>query len=76
MFWIKTEDGYVRDDVIIDVHINKSIPGKIMFLLASGDSICYKNFGEDYDSAQVAMEELMEYMCGGKTNKDSLIKYV
>ena len=76
MFWIKTIDGYVRDDAIIDIHINKSIPGKVMFLLNSGDSICYKDFGQDVDGARVAVEEFMEYICGGKSNKDSLIKYV
>ena len=76
MFWIKTVDGYVRDDAIIDVHINKSIPGKVMFLLNSGDSICYKDFGENFDGARVAVEEFMEYICGGKANKDSFIKYV
>lgn len=75
MFWIKTEDGYVRDDAIIDVHINKSIPGRVMFLLISGDSICYKNL-ESYEAARVVMEEFMEYICGGKINKEDFTKYI
>ena len=76
MFWVKTVDGYVRDDAIIDIHINKYTPGKVMFLLSSGDSICYKDFGENYDGARVAVEEFMEYICGGKTNKDDFVKFV
>ncbi len=76
MFWIKTVDGYVRDDAIIDIHINSCIPGKVMFLLQSGDSICYKDFGKDVKSARVAVEEFMKYICGGKTNKDDFVKYV
>ena len=76
MFWVKTVDGYVRDDAIIDIHINKYTPGKVMFLLNSGDSICYKNFEKDWKGAQRAMEEFMEYICGGKTNKDTFVKYV
>ena len=76
MFWIKTVDGYVRDDAVIDVHINPCIPGKVMFLLKSGDSICYKDFKGNYEGARVAVEEFMEYICGGKTNKDTFVKYV
>ena len=76
MFWFKTEEGYVRDDAIIDVHINSCIPGKVMFRLISGDSICYKNFGKDRKGAQRAMEEFMDYICGKKRNNDDLSKYV
>ena len=76
MFWIKTVEGYVRESAIIDVHINSCVPGKVMFRLTSGDSICYKDFGKDWKGAQRAMEEFMEYICGGKTNKDTFVKYV
>ena len=76
MFWFKTEEGYVRDDAIIDVHINSYIPGKIMFRLTSGDSICYKNFGNDHEGAQVAMEEFMKYICGQRRDSDDLSKRV
>ena len=75
MYWIKTIDGYVRADAIIDVHINKYVPGKVMFLLSSGDSVCYKNFENDFEGARVALEEFMEHLIG-KTDKDSFMKYV
>lgn len=62
--WIKICDGYVRTDAIVDVHINKTYPGAVYLALVNGDSVKYKNFGGDRKSAEVAMEELIDYLTG------------
>ena len=62
--WIKVCDGYVRTDAIIDIHINQTYPGAVYVVLVSGDSVKYKDFGGDRESAEVAMEELIDYLTG------------
>ena len=62
--WIKVCDGYVRTDAIIDVHINQTYPGAVYVVLVSGDSVKYKDFGGDRISAEIAMDELMNYLTG------------
>lgn len=64
MDWIEICDGYVRKDAIIDVHINKTYPGAVYLALINGDSVKYKDFGGDRKSAEVAMEELIDYLTG------------
>lgn len=54
MTWIKVKDGYVRQDVIIDVHIAQYQPKAIYFLLSSGDSVKLN----DYESEEMAKETL------------------
>ena len=68
MDWIKTCDGYVRKDAIIDVHINQTYPGVIYVILISGDSVKFKDFGGDRKSAETAMEGLMNYLTGRAVN--------
>ena len=62
--WIKTCDGYVRTDAIIDVHTNQWYPGAIFVTLVNGDSVKYKDYGTRDDLARYAMEELMNYLTG------------
>ena len=76
MEWIEVCDGFVRKDAIIDVHINHTYTWAVYVLLISGDSVKYKDFGENgFNSAKVAMAELMDYICG-KRNNDDFSKYV
>lgn len=70
--WIKVYDGYVRTDAIIDVHINQTYPGAVYVVLVSGDSVKYKDFGGDKKSAEVAMEELIDYLTGQSIDLKSL----
>ena len=68
MDWIKTCDGYVRKDAIIDVHINQTYPGAVYVVLISGDSVKFKDFGGDRERAETAMEGLMHYLTGRAVN--------
>ena len=68
MDWIKTCDGYVRKDAIIDVHINQTYPGAVYVVLISGDSVKFKDFGGDRKSAETAMEGLINYLTGRAVN--------
>ena len=64
MNWLKIEDGYVRVDSIIDVHINKSFPKTVYFLLSNGNSVKYKTFGSP-EEATLGMEEFLKWIHGG-----------
>lgn len=65
MEWIEVCDGFVRKDAIIDVHINQAYPGAVYVVLISGDSVKYKDFGENgFNSAKIAMAELMDRLTG------------
>lgn len=70
--WIKVCDGYVRTDAIIDVHINQTYQGAVYVVLVSGDSVKYKDFGEDRKSAEIAMDELIGYLTGQAIDLHSL----
>ena len=66
MSWLETVDGYVRRDAIIDVHITKYHPGAVYVLLTSGDSVKAADFGEDYQSAETYLSELMRILIGDR----------
>ena len=66
MDWIETADGYVRKDAIIDVHISRYCPGAIYMSLINGDSVKYKDYGSDDESAKTALSELMNYLTGNE----------
>lgn len=72
MDWIKIEDGYVRKDTIVDVHINRWSPSEVMFVLVSGDSTLYKRC-ESSEEAKSAMEDFINWITGKTTHLDTLV---
>lgn len=64
--WIETVDGYIKQDAIIDVHINQYYPGAVYALLISGDSVKVADFGEDGQRAEVYLSELMRILIGDR----------
>lgn len=66
MDWIKTCDGYIRKDAIIDVHINQTYPGAVYVVLINGDSVKMADFGNDAESAEFYLSELMRVLVGGR----------
>lgn len=70
--WIKICDGYVRTDAIVDVHINKTYPGVVYLALVNGDSVKYRDFGGDKKSAEIVMEELVDFLTGHSIDLHSL----
>ena len=59
MDWIKTKEGYVRQDAIIDVHISPYYPKTIFFHLISGDTIKFQDFKAETDAAK-ALEQIVD----------------
>ena len=59
MVWIKTQDGYVRQDSIIDVHISPYYSETIFFRLISGDTIKFFNFKTE-EAARDALEKIIK----------------
>ena len=61
MIWLKTKDGYVRQDAIIDVHISPYYPKTIYFHLISGESVKFYDFKTEEDAKnalEVVIDEL------------------
>ena len=44
MGWIKTQEGYIRQDAIIDAHISRYYPQTIFFRLSCGDVVKFYDF--------------------------------
>lgn len=59
MSWIKTKEGYVREDAIIDIHISPYYPKTIFFRLVSGETIKYQDF-KDEGSAAFALGKIVK----------------
>lgn len=74
--WIETKDGYVRQDAIIDVHINKTYPAIVWARLINGDSIIMTDFGKSdsgepiCEEAETYLSELMRILIGDRFNNE------
>jgi hypothetical protein len=58
MSWIKTQEGYIRQDAIIDVHISRYYPQTIFFRLSCGDVVKFYDF-KTPEAAQTALEKVV-----------------
>ena len=64
MRWIKTLDGYVREDAIIDIHKRYFGGWKIIFTLSNGTPVIYKYYEEDVEekSEEEVDKEIDEFI--------------
>ena len=59
MVWIKTKEGYIRQDAIIGVHISPYYPKTIFFNLISGDNVKFFDFKTEKDASD-ALEQIVD----------------
>lgn len=59
MSWIKTQEGYIRQDAIIDIHISPYYPKTILFGLISGEIVKFQDF-KDEGSAAFALGKIIK----------------
>ena len=63
MEWIKTEEGYVRSDSIINVYIDYYAQDEVRFLLTNGEPVIYKTFySEGNEQAKECMEQVIKHL--------------
>jgi len=59
MIWLKTQEGYIRQDAIIDVHISRYYPQTVFFRLSCGDVVKFFDF-KTPEAAQAALEKVID----------------